>query len=324
MSTQGLRQASVRAVTGTSLDYNGDFYSLFVQKGITAGDFDGMMLQWLNHWLGKTYDNLPGAMAAFAAANGADTFSSVGTFDASVYYSTEALTVFDQFTTAPTSTRKGQIATLVDTMKTKGILAQLDLFYVLAAADAQAAKVNWKSTSYGLTATGTTTFTADRGIKGNGVDGRLNATGYNPSTITSLVTLNSATVGLYIRTAATAGVGQDLGGGSMRMNRNASTYGTRINDGTGINIVPAAYTGHFATRRTASNAATVWVDGVNKASAATVSTSVISSFNILANNTGVIFSDAEISVAYVGAAFTDQQMADMNSAIGVYLTAVGA
>jgi hypothetical protein len=82
---QGLRQASVRAVTGTTLDYNGDFFALFILKGITSGDFNGRMLAWLNGRAGATvYDNLPGAMASFAAANGATNFSAVGTFDASL------------------------------------------------------------------------------------------------------------------------------------------------------------------------------------------------------------------------------------------------
>jgi hypothetical protein len=83
MTQQGLRQASVRAVTGTAYDYNGDFSALFDMKGIAAGDFNGRMLAWLNLWLSASYDNLPGAMAAFATANGATNFSAVGTFDAS-------------------------------------------------------------------------------------------------------------------------------------------------------------------------------------------------------------------------------------------------
>lgn len=82
MSQQGLRQASVRAVTGTSLDYNGDFSALFTLKGIAAGDFNGRFLAWLNFWLSASYDNLPGAMAAFATANNATNFGAVGTFDA--------------------------------------------------------------------------------------------------------------------------------------------------------------------------------------------------------------------------------------------------
>lgn len=85
MDQQALRQASVRAVTGTTLDYNGDFFSLFILKGVTQGDFNGRMLAWLNGRAGATVsDNLPGAMAAFAIANSATNFSAVGTFDASI------------------------------------------------------------------------------------------------------------------------------------------------------------------------------------------------------------------------------------------------
>lgn len=83
MSQQGLRQASVREVTGTAFDYNGDFHALFDLAEIPSGDFNGRMLQWLNLWLSASYDNLPGAMAAFSAAQGASSFSSVGTFYAS-------------------------------------------------------------------------------------------------------------------------------------------------------------------------------------------------------------------------------------------------
>lgn len=92
MSQQGLRQASVRAVTGTALDYNGDFMSLFTLDGITTGDFNGRMLAWLNLRLEAAYDNLPGAMAAFATANGATNFSAVGTFDALLF---TPLSLFD-------------------------------------------------------------------------------------------------------------------------------------------------------------------------------------------------------------------------------------
>ena len=82
MSQQGLRQASVREVTGTAFDYNGDFMALFASDGITAGDFNGKLLQYINLKLSSSYDNLPGAMAAFATANSATNFSAVGTFSA--------------------------------------------------------------------------------------------------------------------------------------------------------------------------------------------------------------------------------------------------
>jgi hypothetical protein len=84
MSQQGLRQASVRAVTGTTFDYNGDWHALFTLAGIPDGDFNGRLLAWINLKLGASYSDLPAAMAALAAATGATNFSSMGTFDASL------------------------------------------------------------------------------------------------------------------------------------------------------------------------------------------------------------------------------------------------
>lgn len=84
MSQQGLRQASVRAVTGTSGTYDGDFHALFDGQAIPAGDFDGRLLRWINLKLGVTYVSLPEAMQKLAEANGAANFSSLGTFSASI------------------------------------------------------------------------------------------------------------------------------------------------------------------------------------------------------------------------------------------------
>lgn len=82
MSQQGLRQASVRAQTGTVLDPNGDWHALFDLRGIAAGDFNSRMLAWINQKLVASHASLPAALQALAVANGADNFSSMGTFDA--------------------------------------------------------------------------------------------------------------------------------------------------------------------------------------------------------------------------------------------------
>jgi hypothetical protein len=84
MTAQGDRQASVRAITGTAWDYNGDFSALFDQAGIPAGAWDGRFLAWINQFLGTSYTELNGAMQALATANGAYNFSSLGTFNAAV------------------------------------------------------------------------------------------------------------------------------------------------------------------------------------------------------------------------------------------------
>lgn len=82
-SQQGLRQASVRAVTGTALTNEGDWGALFDAAGIPQGDFNGRMLTWLNLKLSTAYADVNQALQALAEANAAFNFSSLGTFDAS-------------------------------------------------------------------------------------------------------------------------------------------------------------------------------------------------------------------------------------------------
>ena len=67
MSQQSLRQASVRALTGTANPSEGDWHALFDTAGIAGGPFDGRLLAWLNAQLGAAYGDLAGAQQAFAA-----------------------------------------------------------------------------------------------------------------------------------------------------------------------------------------------------------------------------------------------------------------
>ncbi len=85
MSTQqGLRQQSVRDVTGTEYDYSGDWHALFDLRGIAAGTFNERLLQWINTRLSSSYTEINGAMAALAAFYTVDTFQQIGTFDAAI------------------------------------------------------------------------------------------------------------------------------------------------------------------------------------------------------------------------------------------------
>lgn len=80
MSNQGLRQASVRGVTGTTLDYNGDWLAIFDADGIAAGDFNGRMIAWLQAKLVSTDTEINGLMQAYAESKGADSWNGLGTF----------------------------------------------------------------------------------------------------------------------------------------------------------------------------------------------------------------------------------------------------
>jgi hypothetical protein len=82
MSQQSLRQASVRAETGTTHTYEGDWHALWDASGIAAGQFNERMLRYINEYLASSYTELNGAMAAFAVANSVTTFQAIGTFSA--------------------------------------------------------------------------------------------------------------------------------------------------------------------------------------------------------------------------------------------------
>jgi len=84
MSNQSLKQASIRAVTGTTGTYEEDWHALFDLAGISGGAFNERLLAYINYKLSSSYNNLPSAMQAFAADNGAYNWDSLGTFDASI------------------------------------------------------------------------------------------------------------------------------------------------------------------------------------------------------------------------------------------------
>lgn len=79
MTNQSDLQQSIRDITGTSLDYNGDWSALFDLDGIPEGDWNGRLLAWLNYSMGTSYTNLPEAQNAYAAENGAMNWSALNT-----------------------------------------------------------------------------------------------------------------------------------------------------------------------------------------------------------------------------------------------------
>lgn len=80
MSNQSLRQASVRAVTSTAYDYEGDWMALFDARSIPAGAFNERLLGYINGQLLSNYTNLNDAMRAFAVDQGSPSWNELGTF----------------------------------------------------------------------------------------------------------------------------------------------------------------------------------------------------------------------------------------------------
>jgi hypothetical protein len=86
VSQQGRRQTSFRAIHGQPGErpYNADARLAFeAEATIPAGStYNEAMILWLQTRLGSADDNLANLMQAFAEANGAVNWSSLGTFPA--------------------------------------------------------------------------------------------------------------------------------------------------------------------------------------------------------------------------------------------------
>lgn len=241
--------------------------------------------------------------------------------------SAEATALVARFSTPPTTQRKGQINALIAALKQSGVWSKLEVFYVLAAADSQAALLNWKANASNLTATSSPTFAADRGYTGNGTSSYLSISGgWTPS----LMTQNDAHVSVYTRTAASYdGVTNriDVYAGATRLGRRVSTdttgYSWRLNDATGINTSVAAQTGLFTAARIAAATKRLYRNDGLVASSSSTSTANATVFELLRGVT-TIFSDAQISAASAGTNLTDDNVRDYHTALNAYLSAVGA
>jgi hypothetical protein len=242
-------------------------------------------------------------------------------------YSPEALAIFASFTTPPTAARKQIINNCVVALISTGVWTMLDTLYFVAAADSQAARINWKNpSSFTLAFTNSPTFTTDRGIQGDGATSFALASGYNPSTAGLNYSLNSAAAGLYVRQAATINSAIDLYMDSTVRFQRAGTglaYLTRINSASGNSYTYGTATGHFTERRTAAGTSQMFRNGSQVDTAAAASSALPTTFRLL-SATGFSFSDAQISMAYSAGGLSDQNISDLNSAVVAYLTAVGA
>jgi|TARA_Y100000310_G_scaffold267942_1_gene280304 hypothetical protein len=79
-TTQEARQISIRAVTSTAGSVNEDWIALFTARSAPAGEYNERMLSYINTLLSTSHTNISDAMQALAADQGADNFSSMGTF----------------------------------------------------------------------------------------------------------------------------------------------------------------------------------------------------------------------------------------------------
>lgn len=250
-----------------------------------------------------------------------------GSAKAYVFTNAEAAALVARFTTQPNGARKLLIDTLVGSLKSAGVWSKLDAFYMLAAADSQAARLNWIADQYNLTAVNSPTFEADRGYTGNASSSYLD-TGFNPATASNpKFVLNSGHVGVYSRTDNSTSTYFDIGNANARLNARSSTANAlrgALNDATNGNFgANPTSIGHFALNRSAAGARQGYGSGSLLGSDTVASTAVGNeAFSILRGST--VYSGRQIATGHFGQSLSGTEVGNLSAAITAYLQAVGA
>ncbi|TCT07612.1 hypothetical protein [Aquabacter spiritensis] len=232
--------------------------------------------------------------------------------------------------------RAGAIDILVRALIAAGIWAKLDALYLLAAHDAQAARLNWIQDAYTLATLNSPAFIPNRGYVGDGVTQAL-STGFNAATAGGRYTQDSASFGAWSLTEAvefTALIGADSGPplrlayifplpyaflAMVGVNCGEQTY---TDNSTSLGLFAASRTGPagFTTYRNATVFAVTSLASVEPPNAP---------FYLMgqSRNGGVDPAhptSRTIAMGFIGAGLTGQEMADLHAATQTYLTEVGA
>src|SRR5262245_34013854 len=247
-------------------------------------------------------------------------------------YDRASQTIFNAFSAAPDTTRKGVINTCVVACKNAGVWTKLDVLYLFAAADSQAALINWKNpgTNNG-TANGSPTFTADRGYTGNASTSYIDTT-YNPFSSGGQFAANDATMFAWNLASSASGTSPLFGGdaGSFRNqgfpNISTNTYRAAIGD-SAIQIDYTSNTtkpGLYSASRTASNALASYRNGASVGTDTTAASTGLPNENLSFLRSHVFFGDWQISGGGFGKGLNSTEHAALYSALLAYLQAVGA
>ncbi|GGF53248.1 hypothetical protein GCM10007301_10890 [Azorhizobium oxalatiphilum] len=248
----------------------------------------------------------------------------------------ETMALVARMGTPPPLSRQWLIDRLVGELVKAGVWAKLDALYLLAAPDAQAARLNWISSAYGLTAVNSPAFTVDRGYASDGAAGHL-VTGFVPGAGT-LFQQDAAGLGTWVQENGRLGLAMGALLASTFSGSHIARYGLEGGSYCALTATEEAIrsvssyadylaTGFYAAVRSGPNAVVCYRNGVGLETAATGSVpSPQLDFYLLGINFGgpLVNSTGRLAAAFMGASLTPAQMAAFHAALARYLTAIGA
>lgn len=243
-----------------------------------------------------------------------------------VSYDPDAVAAMAAMTTPPTAARRRAINRLVKDLKACGVWGVCDVIYVFAAADSQAARVNWKNPSEAIaTEVASPTFTADLGYTGNGTNMSVQSPN-NLSAFTHHVRDNGHLACYSLTSGSTSGY--DMGAATtLNMGLRVNSGGTQsgiISGNTGSNVaVVNAGRGLYAVSRPDSTQVNLYGNGALSANVAKTSNAnpPAEPFAVL-NGGSASWGARQIAFASVGGDISSLDQAAFYAAVKRYLTAV--
>lgn len=243
-------------------------------------------------------------------------------------YDSASCAIFAAFTTPPDTTRKGVINTAVLALKSCGTWTKMGFAYVTAAADSQAARINWITPGTAtLTAINSPTFTADQGFNSDGSTSYLDV-GAAPGTFSPLAQDDAHIAGWMTGTGnTTLPVGRQNSSGVYALNiGNATGLATtwRIS-ATTLGIASDGTLTYWLISRTGATTTQAYKVGSAIGSVDTVPSTGVGSGNvhILESNTGFSASTAKVVLSHIGSSFNSTQALCTCQAWSAYMVSVG-
>lgn len=238
----------------------------------------------------------------------------------------ETVALIAQFTTPPTAARAQLINNLIAGLIAAGVWPLLDILYVWAAADSQAARLNWISPgTFTCTAVNSPMFTADRGFQGDGSTSYLDTNWIN-SVNGIFATLNSAHLAMWSLTSAQSDI-VDAGssGTLLEVRTSADLYNVRINSGANNTAANTNGSGYFISNRSTTSTQQAYRNGVSLGSPGTTSNAVPTvSSHFLGRASSNTFSIRQQSIGHIGGSLTAAKAAAASAAFTTYMQGVGA
>lgn len=246
-------------------------------------------------------------------------------------YDTDAAAYFARFSVDPGATFKDAANVFVLALKSAAVWSKLDHIGVFATPLTADKLLDLRDAASSFSVGGTTTFTANRGIAGNGTDGyvgfpeALGAAG-------NQFAQDSASFGVYCNAQGALGTGTQvphLGGtGAARTNYLANDTGQeigRINQtANSTNIrVSSTRQGHRAGSRTGSAVTRFYYNGAFT-KAYTPTSAAPDAFIATVGRNGTAYIDDRFAAAWSGGALSDSEQSAMNAALHTFMTAIGA